>query len=271
MSTIENYVSLVGKMVDAKLDEALPSAATVPTKLHEAMRYSIFSGGKRLRPVLCIASCEAVGGNAEFALMPAIALEALHTYTLIHDDLPAMDDDDLRRGKPTVHKAFDEATAILAGDALLTISFEWLASTGSSVLVDELAKATGSLGTVGGQADDMDAKDMPTSIEQLVAIHERKTAALFRASCRIGAMSGRASTEEVDALGEFGYYLGMAFQMKDDISDMDEVTFKIFTKEEALQIAHEHEVKAYAALDRVSGDTSVLHDIAVFGLSSFAL
>lgn len=270
MIPLTEYMKDIQVRIDAALDEHLPKKDTAPTRLHEAMRYSIFSGGKRLRPVLCVASAEAVGGNLEHAIMPAIALEALHAYTLIHDDLPAMDNDDIRRGKPTVHKAFDEATAILAGDALLTIAFEWLGASGNALLVHELASATGSLGTIGGQSDDMQSKGKAITKEQLTAIHKRKTAALFAVSCKMGAIAGGGSADHIAALELFGYRLGMAFQLRDDIADHDEVMLAVFSKEDALAQAKEHEAAAYASLESV-GRQARLHEIASFAVSSFAL
>ncbi|MEK7499185.1 MAG: polyprenyl synthetase family protein, partial [Patescibacteria group bacterium] len=197
MTDIQKYLSDIRTQVDQELDHLLQSERTQPTRLHTAMRYSVFAGGKRFRPALCIASCEALGGSIEDALLPATAIEALHTYTLIHDDLPAMDDDDMRRGKPSSHKAFDEGTAILAGDALLTFAFELLGKTGNARLAQELAHATGSLGTIGGQQDDLDAKGTTISQEHVLSIHQRKTAALFRVSCRMGGIVAKASEKDI--------------------------------------------------------------------------
>lgn len=187
------------------------------------MRYSVFGGAKRLRPILCMAAAEACGGDAEAALRPAAAIELLHTYTLIHDDLPAMDDDDLRRGRPTCHIQFGEAVAILAGDALLTMAFEWLADCPAPAphdplaLVRELARAAGSQGVIGGQVEDIEAEGSPPDPLKLEFIHMHKTADLVKASCRIGAITAGASTEWVDSLGLFGERLGLAFQITDDI------------------------------------------------------
>jgi geranylgeranyl diphosphate synthase type II len=203
------------------LDDLLPPADARPVKLHEAMRYSVFGGGKRLRPLLCIAACEACGGTAEQALPAACALELLHTYTLIHDDLPAMDDDTLRRGRPTCHIAFDEATAILAGDALLTLSFEVLAKvpTIGSSLVLELARAAGSRGVIGGQAEDVDAEGELPDADRVEMIHRNKTAALIRAACVMGGLCAGADFQCLEKLAEYGESTGLAFQIIDDLLD----------------------------------------------------
>jgi geranylgeranyl diphosphate synthase type II len=267
----KEYLQEVQKDVDAVLDRLLPTATTIPSRLHEAMRYSVFAGGKRLRPALCIASAETFGGKRENALIAAAALEALHTYTLIHDDLPAMDNDDMRRGKPSCHKAFDEATAILAGDALLTAVFEWLGSTGNSRFVTELAHATGSVGTVGGQSDDMQSKGKALPKEDILFIHERKTANLFEVSCRLGAISAGGSDMDIDAVGTWGKSLGVAFQLLDDVCDNDAVTMDSFSREGALAVAKEYQERAGHTLAKMSADTQVLNAVATSVISSFGL
>ncbi len=206
-------------LAEAALEARLPAATVEPARLHAAMRYAIFAGGKRLRPALVLLACRAVGG-ADAAAAPGLAaVELLHTYTLVHDDLPAMDDDDLRRGRPTCHKAFDEATAILAGDALQTAAFAAAAELGAeAVLV--LARDTGSLGVVGGQQDDLDAEGKPPDAALLERIHRRKTAALIRASCELGALAGRATPAQRAALAAYGEALGLAFQIADDVLDV---------------------------------------------------
>jgi geranylgeranyl diphosphate synthase, type II len=221
MTDLKTYLHTAAADVNAALDRLLPPAAEPPANLHAAMRYSLFAGGKRLRPVLCIAACEACGGSAAQAMDAACALEVLHTYTLIHDDLPAMDDDTLRRGKPTCHVQFDEATAILAGDALLTLSFEILAGipeTGSR-LVPELARAAGSRGVIGGQAADLVAEGRPPDAVTVEYIHRHKTAALIRAACVIGGRCARAPDETLDHLARCGEACGLAFQIADDLLD----------------------------------------------------
>ncbi|MDA1169512.1 MAG: polyprenyl synthetase family protein [bacterium] len=271
MTNIQKYLENIREQVDGELDRLLPSGKVAPLRLHEAMRYSVFAGGKRFRPALCIASCEALGGTAQAALLPAVAIEALHTYTLIHDDLPAMDDDDTRRGKPSSHKAFDEGTAILAGDALLTVAFAWLGKMGNARLVQELAEATGSKGTIGGQQDDLDAKGTTISQEQVLSIHLQKTAALFRVSCRMGAIVAKASEKDIDQLGLFGEYLGVAFQLLDDVCDEDIVTMNVFTKEDVELLAQKYEQLSYEALEQISGDMSQLKALAQYTYASFKL
>jgi geranylgeranyl diphosphate synthase type II len=218
------YLASAQRRVDAFLDEVLPPADTGPGRLHEAMRYSVFAGGKRIRPALALASSEAVGGTADEALPLAAALEMVHTYSLIHDDLPCMDDDDLRRGAPTSHRVFGEALAILAGDALHSLAFETLlarspSGDGGCALARDLASAAGVRGMVGGQVEDLEAEGEPPSDERLVRIHEGKTAALFAAACRAGGRAGRGTREEVLALDRFGRHLGLAFQVVDDVLD----------------------------------------------------
>lgn len=271
MDLLETYMTDIRRDIDHQLDQLLPSATTPPIKLHEAMRYSVFAGGKRLRPALCIASCEALGGKREDALLAAAAIESLHTYTLIHDDLPAMDNDDMRRGKPSCHTVFDEATAILAGDALLTFAFELLGKTGNSRLVTEMAFATGSLGTIGGQSDDMQSKTKKLSHEEIVSIHERKTGMLFSASCRLGAIAARASDVDIDLIGYWAKALGIVFQLLDDICDNDPVTMNTFTRESAITKAKEYERTAEDFLKKFSGNTEILHALAHQIISPFGI
>ncbi len=194
-----------------------------PPRLQQAMAYSLLGGGKRLRPLVVLFAAEGCGASAADALPAACAVEMVHTYSLVHDDLPAMDDDDLRRGQPTLHRAFDEATAILAGDALLTLAFEVLARhlppATAAACTALLAQAAGACGMVGGQADDLAAEGRPGTLEQLQAIHRRKTAALFSASARLGALCANAAPEQVEHLGRYGQCLGLAFQICDDLLD----------------------------------------------------
>jgi geranylgeranyl pyrophosphate synthase len=207
--------------VNQTLDGLLPPAHETPTRLHEAMRYSVLAGGKRLRPLLCLAACEACGGDPARALHAACALELLHTYTLIHDDLPAMDDDTLRRGRPTCHIAFDEATAILAGDALLTLAFEVLAAVpdlGTAPIL-ELARAAGSRGVVGGQAEDLRAQGKAPEATLVSYIHCNKTAALLRAACVLGGLCAGAEARALNELATCGEKAGLAFQIIDDLLD----------------------------------------------------
>lgn len=221
MTDLPIYMKRQQNAVHAALEALLPPAGERPAKLHEAMRYSLFAGGKRIRPVLCIAACEACGGTVEQSLPAACALELLHTYTLIHDDLPAMDDDTLRRGRPTCHIQFDVATAILAGDALLTLAFEVLATvpTTGSALALELARAAGSRGVIGGQAEDLDAEGKAPDAELVEYIHRNKTAALIRAACVMGGICAGANFQTLEKLALYGETTGLAFQIIDDLLD----------------------------------------------------
>jgi geranylgeranyl diphosphate synthase type II len=220
----EAFLDTARQFVNQRLDEYLPSPRTIPTALHKAMRYSVFAGGKRLRPALVLASAEAVGGAYEDAAPAACAVEMIHTYSLIHDDLPAMDDDDLRRGRPTCHKAFGEALAILAGDALLTRAFEMLTRTRRAAAVPgilrALAQGAGTHGMVGGQVLDIEGEGKRATLASVLAIHRWKTAALIAACCEAGALSAGASQAEHEKLGEYGRKIGLAFQVVDDILDI---------------------------------------------------
>ncbi len=227
---LEAYLKERRDLVEAALDDYLPKEDSYPEKIHKAVRYSVFSGGKRLRPILAIASCEAVGGGAESVLPFACALEFIHTYSLIHDDLPAMDNDELRRGRPTSHKVFGEAVAILAGDALNTEAFGLIARLSiekgldpglALTLVSELADAAGIRGMVSGQFMDIEKEGRPCTPEELDFIHGRKTAALITASVRVGAMVGKAGPSELESLTEYGRAAGLAFQIVDDILDVE--------------------------------------------------
>src|SRR5438874_5072442 len=209
--------------VNRALDRFLPKGAARPATIHRAMRYSLFAGGKRMRPALCLAAAAACGGDEVAAMPLACAVECIHTYSLIHDDLPAMDDDDFRRGKPTNHKVFGEGIAILAGDALLTQAFEIAAQCKGwpryphQRIILELAAASGSLQLIAGQVADLEAEGKSLSAAQLKYIHERKTSALLCGSVRLGGMSANCGEAELNALTKFGYNVGLAFQIIDDI------------------------------------------------------
>jgi geranylgeranyl diphosphate synthase type II len=217
------------QLVEESLDKLLPSSDSYPPELMDAMRYSVFAGGKRLRPILMMAAAESVGGDHAITLPAACALEYIHTYSMIHDDLPAMDDDDYRRGKPTSHKAFGEAIAILAGDALLTYAFEVLSM---PPLVDQvvpelllqvqrrLAQAAGSFGMIGGQVVDILSEGQEVDLPVLEYIHRHKTGALIEAAVTIGGLLGGGSPEQVLALEQYGQNVGWAFQVTDDILDV---------------------------------------------------
>jgi geranylgeranyl diphosphate synthase type II len=227
------YLATRTRLVDEALDRSLPKASARPATLHGAMRYSLFAGGKRLRPALTLAAAEACGGGIDAALPAACAVECIHTYSLVHDDLPCMDDDDLRRGRPTNHKVFGEGVAVLAGDGLLTIAFEILAQTkGTSrfpvaAQIRELAVAAGSRWLIGGQVADLEGEGKKLSAPELRYIHRCKTAALLTASVRLGAMSANATPARIDALTRFGQALGLAFQIIDDILDVTQTTEKL--------------------------------------------
>jgi geranylgeranyl diphosphate synthase type II len=205
---------------EAALRALVAGWSDAPPRLVEAVSYSLFAGGKRLRPALALGACELVCGSDTPAIPAACALEMVHTYSLIHDDLPAMDDDDLRRGQPTSHKVFGEATAILAGDALLTMAFEAAARTGNAAIVAELARAAGIAGMVGGQQMDMDAEGREITLAELRRIHACKTGALIRSALRCGALAGGADDAQLDALSAYGEHLGLAFQIADDLLDV---------------------------------------------------
>jgi geranylgeranyl diphosphate synthase, type II len=225
---LKAYLENRRAMVEAALDRALPPETVAPARVHEAMRYSVLAPGKRLRPILVIAGAEAVGGRAETVLDTACALELIHAYSLIHDDLPAMDDDDYRRGRLTNHKVFGEAMAILAGDALLTLAFRLvaqnaaaLAPTSVGVVVAEVADAAGTDGMVGGQVVDIESEGKTISAEMLDYIHLHKTAALIRVALRVGAILAGGRPADVDAISRAGESLGLAFQIVDDILDVE--------------------------------------------------
>src|SRR2546430_1045288 len=216
--------------VDRALDSFLPEATTSPATIHKAMRYSLFAGGKRMRPALCLAAAEACGGLPDDCLPLACAVECIHTYSLIHDDLPAMDNDDYRRGKLTNHKVFGEGIAILAGDALLTQAFEIAAKCESwrpyshRQIILELTHAAGSLQLIAGQVADLEGEGKKLSAAELRYIHERKTSALLCCSARLGGTSANCSAPQLKALTTFGYNVGLAFQIIDDILDVTQTS-----------------------------------------------
>ena len=274
--------------VDAELDRLLPGESVQPSSIHTAMRYSVFAGGKRIRPTLCLEAARIFEGDATPALYPGCAIEFIHTYSLIHDDLPALDNDDLRRGKPTCHKKFGEATAILAGDALLTLAFETIAAAPASAerrvaMVREIANAAGTVrGMVGGQVADLEAEGKPVGPEMLEYIHRSKTAALIRASITAGALCAGAPDEDVARLRRFGETIGWAFQVTDDILDVEEssaalgktagkdiaqqkATYPaVFGLERSHQIARELAAKGIAELDGYGECAGRLRAIAEF-------
>src|SRR6266508_6639619 len=227
---LKAYLRSRQKEIDHALDRYLPKANTKPATLHKAMRYSLFAGGKRLRPILCLAAAEACGGKIKDALPFACALECIHTYSLVHDDLPSMDDDDFRRGRPTCHKIFGDGIAILAGDALLTVAFQIVSNAkptsryDTSILLREVAVAAGSQRLIAGQVADLEAEGKNVKRDQLQFIHENKTAAILKSSVRLGAMSANADARKLSAVTRFGQRLGLAFQIIDDILDVTQTS-----------------------------------------------
>jgi geranylgeranyl diphosphate synthase, type II len=227
--TLAEYMAAQQKAVDAALDRWVPREDQNPATIHRAMRYSLFAGGKRIRPLLAIAAAVAVSDAPIGIESCACALEMIHTYSLIHDDLPALDNDDLRRGRPTCHKVFGDAMAILAGDALLTLAFEVLAKMEHAVahrrieLVRELATASGTVGgMIGGQVNDLEGEGKHPTARLLESIHRAKTGALLRASLRMGAIYAGADADQLAALTGFGEHVGLAFQIVDDILDVEQ-------------------------------------------------
>jgi geranylgeranyl diphosphate synthase type II len=227
---LKAYLREKREIVEEALERFLPSEESYPETLYRAIRYSMFAGGKRLRPILALAACEAAGREIGNALAPACALEMIHTYSLIHDDLPAMDNDDLRRGRPTNHKVFGEAIAILAGDALLTRAFHILPEqVGPTIgekdllrIVSEIASAAGGKGMVGGQiVDILYEGDREIDLPTLEYIHTHKTGAMIRASVRVGAIAGGANEEQMTSMTRYGDRIGLAFQITDDILDVE--------------------------------------------------
>lgn len=230
---LKRYLIGRQKEVDRALDRFLPKATVPPATLHKAMRYSLFAGGKRLRPILCLAAAEACGGKISAALPHACAVECIHTYSLIHDDLPSMDNDDLRRGRPTCHRVFGDGIAILAGDALLTVAFE-IATQAKPVsrydvrdIFREITEAAGSRKLIAGQVADLEAEGRRLTRAEVRSIHEKKTAALLTASVRLGAISANASAKQLGAVTAFGRALGLAFQVIDDILDVTQTSEKL--------------------------------------------
>ncbi|AMM97841.1 farnesyl-diphosphate synthase [Bacillus pumilus] len=260
---------------------------TIPEDLKSSMLYSLKAGGKRLRPVLVLALLNAYGKNEEDGIPVGCAVEMIHTYSLIHDDLPCMDDDDLRRGKPTNHKVYGEATAVLAGDALLTESFRLITSQLSSSvcadkkirIVDELVKSAGALGMVGGQFDDMEAEQKQVSLAELESIHARKTGKLLTFSVAAGGMLAGASDDDIEKLREFSYHIGIAFQIRDDILDLEGSEEKIgkrvgsdtanekstypslLTLSGAKEKLHEHITRAKEIVSNLQLEQQLLHDL----------
>jgi geranylgeranyl diphosphate synthase type II len=285
---LQQFLATRTKTVNAALDKFLPSDKTRPATIHKAMRYSLFAGGKRMRPALCLAAAAACSGREANALPLACAIECIHTYSLIHDDLPAMDNDDFRRGKPTNHKVFGEGIAVLAGDALLTQAFEIAAQAKGwpryphRDLILEIAKASGSLQLVAGQVADLEGEGKKLFVNELRYIHERKTSALLCCSVRLGGMSANCTAAQLKALTDFGYHVGLAFQVIDDILDVTQTSEQlgktagkdtrsqkatypaIVGLEKSRQIAEQLTAKAFAALKVFKGRAIALEALAEF-------
>ena len=277
--------------VNDALDALLPPEKTKPATIHKAMRYSLFAGGKRMRPALTLAAAEACGGREADALPLACAVECIHTYSLIHDDLPAMDNDDFRRGKPTNHKVFGEGIAVLAGDALLTQAFEITALAkgwprySHRDLVLEVAKASGSLQLIAGQVADLEGEGKKLGVAELRYIHERKTSALLCCAARLGGMSANCTPAQLQALTDFGYHVGLAFQVIDDILDVTQTSEQlgktagqdvaaqkatypsIVGLEKSRRIAQELTSKAFAALKPFKRRAAALEALAHYLLT----
>jgi geranylgeranyl diphosphate synthase, type II len=288
-ASLQEYLAEQVQTVDAVLDQWVPEESVDPVSIHRAMRYSLFAGGKRIRPILAIASARAVspsGGGVEHA---AATLELVHTYSLIHDDLPALDNDDLRRGRPTCHKVFGDAMAILAGDALLTLAFEVLSrlkrvsAERKNRLVEELSRAAGTVGgMIGGQVNDLEGERKTPTALLLESIHRAKTGALLRASVRMGAIYAGADDAELAALSQYGEHVGLAFQIVDDVLDVEEpsealgktagkdeaqqkITFPaVYGLERSRQMAEEECLQAHLAVRTFGDRAERLRQIADF-------
>jgi geranylgeranyl diphosphate synthase type II len=285
---LNQFLATRTEAVNRALDKFLPSEKTKPATIHKAMRYSLFAGGKRMRPAVLLAAAAACGGKEVDALPLACAVECIHTYSLIHDDLPAMDNDDFRRGKPTNHKVFGEGIAVLAGDALLTQAFEIAAQCKKfprfphDKIILEIARASGSLQLVAGQVADLEGEGKELSVAELRYIHERKTSALLCCSVRLGGMSANCPPAQLRALTDFGYHVGLAFQVIDDILDVTQTSEQlgktagkdvavqkatypaIVGLEKSRQIAAQLTARAFAALKIFKGKAIALEALAEF-------
>ncbi|MBT5321796.1 MAG: polyprenyl synthetase family protein [Verrucomicrobiales bacterium] len=283
---LKKYSRQRAKQVDTALGHYLPTARTKPATLHQAMRYSLFAGGKRIRPLLTFAAAEACNGKLGDAMPLACAVECIHTYSLVHDDLPSMDNDDFRRGRPTSHKVYGEGIAILAGDALLTQAFEIAAKARGwpryrhAALIAELTETAGSLQLIAGQVADLEGESKQLTLPQLRYIHERKTSALLTCSVRLGGMSANCTPTQLKALTDFGYHVGLAFQVIDDILDVTQTTQQlgktagkdqaaskatypaIVGLEKSKKIAKQLTTKAFAALKPFKGKAIALEALA---------
>lgn len=285
--TFHEYVTAQSERVNAALNRLVPEDSRAPAVIHKAMRYSLFAGGKRIRPLLCLAAGEAINPDSPGIEDAACALELIHTYSLIHDDLPALDNDDLRRGRPTNHKVFGDAMAILAGDSLLTLAFQVLAqlphcpADRTVRLVAELATASGTVGgMIAGQVHDLEGEHMAPTAELLETIHRAKTGALLGASVRIGAIYAGATDTQLAALSQYGEHIGLAFQIVDDLLDIEQsseqlgktagkdatqhkITFPaVYGLDRSHEMARQQLAAAHRALDSFAGSANRLREIA---------
>ena len=283
---LRDYLAAQQRLVEAELDRLVPPESAAPQTIHRAMRYSLFAGGKRIRPILCIEAARSVTDDVDGVAACACALELIHTYSLIHDDLPALDNDDYRRGKLTNHKVFGDAMAILAGDSLLTLAFQVLAQLlidgeRRARLIAELATAAGTVGgMIGGQVADLEGEGKPPDAELLETIHRAKTGALLRASLRMGAIYAGADERQYGALSCYGEHVGLAFQIVDDILDVEEssdalgktagkdaqqqkITFPaVYGLAESRRMAEEECARAHAVLEPFGNRAARLHELA---------
>jgi len=278
----QDYLSRIAKEAEAKFDEHLPPVSDRPCRLHEAMRYSMFAGGKRLRPGLAKAAFDMFGGKGDKIWLATSALEMLHTFSLIHDDLPCVDNDDYRRGKLTSHKKFGEATAVMAGDALCVQAFELMGRAGDARAIEVLAHLLGTYGMIGGEMTDIECEGKKVDLEIVDYIHYHKTAALIEASLQVGAMLAGADDKSIEAIRNYGRSIGLAFQIVDDILDIVSTTEElgkdagsdiekgkatypsIVGLENSRAKAKELYDESLKALDSLDCDTSILRSIAAF-------
>ncbi len=287
MIPLSEFLSIEQHFIEEALDRLAPPACALPETIHRAMRYSLFAGGKRIRPILCLAAAEAVSGEGPGRMETACSLEMIHTYSLIHDDLPALDNDDFRRGKPTCHKVFGDAMAILAGDALFTlaiqtlVTIEGLDDARKVALIRELSFASGTVdGMIGGQVTDIEGEGQKPTAELLDRIHSAKTGALLRASGRLGGICAGGDAGQVEALSSYGEHVGLAFQIVDDILDIEEssealgktagkdvaqgkITFPaVYGLEQSRAMARAECLNAHEALEPFGDRARRLHEIA---------
>jgi geranylgeranyl diphosphate synthase type II len=285
--TLREHLAAQQKLIDRELDRLVPRETDPPAVIHKAMRYSLFAGGKRIRPILALESAGVISDRSEGIVTAACALELVHTYSLIHDDLPALDNDDFRRGKPTCHKVFGEAMAILAGDALLTLAFQVLASINrldierQMRMIAELAAAAGTVGgMIGGQVFDLEGEKQKPTSDLLECIHRAKTGAMLRASVRMGAIFAGAKAHQIHKLSLYGEHIGLAFQIVDDILDVEEssealgktagkdaqqhkITFPaVYGLPESHRMAEQERLMAHEALESFGSRADRLRDIA---------